>query len=251
MAGVLTGTDAVAPAGDHVLDDVVWHALTGPQAHLATTSADGSARRYRDDIAPFCGVERLDADGWSALAELVGPRGTAVFLRGEVEPTPTGWLELVREPATQYVATTLADPTAPAGAPARASREVTELTASDAADMVALAAVTEPGPVSLTSHLTGRWFGVRTGGRLVAMAGERMRVEGFGEVSGVCVDPSVRGEGLGAVVTLAAAHGIRERGDVPMLHVREGNEGAHRLYWRLGFEVRRTVGVVVLRRDAT
>ena len=71
------------------------------------------------------------------------------------------------------------------------------------------------------------------------MAGERMRVEGFGEVSGVCVDPVVRGEGLGAVVTLAAAHGIRERGDQPMLHVRDGNDGAHRLYRRLGFEVRR------------
>ena len=70
-----------------------------------------------------------------------------------------------------------------------------------------------------------------------------MRVEGFGEVSGVCVDPSVRGEGLGAVVTLAAAHGIQERGDRAMLHVRDGNDGAHRLYRRVGFEVRRTVTV--------
>ena len=78
--------------------------------------------------------------------------------------------------------------------------------------MVRLAAETEPGPFGPNSHLTGRWFGIRRDGRLVAMAGERMRVEGFGEVSGVCVDPAVRGEGLGAVVTLAAAHGIRERG---------------------------------------
>ena len=27
-----------------------------------------------------------------------------MFLRGEVEPTPAGWVELVREPAKQYVA---------------------------------------------------------------------------------------------------------------------------------------------------
>ena len=33
-----------------------------------------------------------------------------------------------------------------------------------------------------------------------------------------------------------------------MLHVRDGNEGAHRLYRRIGFEVRRMVTVVVLRR---
>ena len=225
----------------HVLDDVAWHALTGPQADLATTSDDGLARRYRDEIAPFCGVEHLDDRGWAALAGLVGPDGVAVFLRGAVEPAPTGWHELLREPATQYVAGTLGR------APLEAGREVVELTASDSPDMVALAAATEPGPFGPTSHLTGRWFGVRREGRLVAMAGERMRVEGYGEVSGVCVDPSVRGEGLGAVVTLAAAHGIQERGDRAMLHVRDGNDSAHRLYRRVGFEERRTVAVVVLR----
>ncbi|HSO63648.1 MAG TPA: GNAT family N-acetyltransferase [Ornithinibacter sp.] len=239
------GADPGLTAVAHVLDDVAWHALAGPHAHLADTAGDGAARRYRDDIAPFCGVERLDSRGWAALSELVGPRGVAVFLRGEVEPAPTGWTELLREPATQYVAGDLAGP------PADASREVRELTASDSADMVALTAATEPGPFGPNSHLTGRWFGVRREGRLVAMAGERMRVDGFGEVSGVCVDPSARGEGLGAVVTLAAAHGIRERGDRPMLHVRDGNDVAHRLYRWIGFEVRRTVAVVVVRRDAS
>ena len=228
-------------AQSHPLDDMAWHALSGPHAHLAETAGGGAARRYRDDIAPFCGVQHLDSSGWRALGELVGTDGVAVFLRGDVEPAPPGWAELLREPATQYVARDLADP------PRDASREVVELTASDVPDMMRLAAETEPGPFGPESHLTGRWFGVRREGRLVAMAGERMRVEGFGEVSGVCVDPSVRGEGLGAVVTMAAAHGIRERGDRPMLHVRDGNEGAHRLYRRIGFEERRTVTVAVLR----
>ena len=229
----------------HVLDDVAWHALTGPHAALALTSRDGRARRYADEIAPFCGVQHLDDDGWAALAELVGPDGVAVFLRGEVEAAPAGWPEVLREPATQYVAGTLTRP-----AP-EVSREVVELTASDSPDMVALAAATEPGPFGPNSHLTGRWFGIRRDGRLVAMAGERIRVEGFGEVSGVCVDPSVRGQGLGAVVTLAAAHGIQERGDRAMLHVRDGNEGAHRLYRRIGFETRRFVTVAVLRWDGS
>jgi GNAT superfamily N-acetyltransferase len=229
----------------HPLDDVAWHALTGPHAALALSSADGRARRYADEIAPFCGVQHLDDDGWAAIAQLVGGGGVAVFLRGVVEEAPAGWTELLREPATQYVA---GDLVAPPGGP---SREVRELTTSDVADMVRLAAETEPGPFGPNSHRTGRWFGIRRDGRLVAMAGERMRVDGFGEVSGVCVDPSVRGEGLGAVVTLAASHGIRERGDTPMLHVRGGNDGAHRLYRRVGFQVRRTVEVAVLRRDAT
>jgi len=225
----------------HVLDDMVWHALTGRQAHLAESSSDGVAHRYTDDIAPFCGVRRLDTGGWASLSELVGPDGVAVFLRGEVEPTPADWLELLREPATQYLAGGLSDP------PVTANRELVELTASDSPDMVALAAATEPGPFGPNSHRTGRWFGIRRGGRLVAMAGERIRVDGYGEVSGVCVDPAVRGEGLGAVVTLAAARGIQDRGDRAVLHVRDGNDGAHRLYQRIGFTPRRTVTVAVLR----
>ena len=136
------GAGARLSVVSHVLDDVVWHALSGPQAHLAATSPDGvSARRYLDDVAPFCGVERLDEHGWAELAALVGPRGVAVFLRGEVEPTPAGWVELVREPAKQYVASDLVVERAAHGA------EVIELSAADAPDMVALAAATEPGPV--------------------------------------------------------------------------------------------------------
>lgn len=226
----------------HPLDDVAWHALAGPQADLADISPDGTARRYRDGIAPFCGVERLDGAGWAALSELVGCHGVAVFLRGEVPAHPDTWTQLVREAATQYVGADLAEPPS-------AAREVVELSSADSPDMVRLAAETEPGPFGPNSHLTGRWFGVRRGGRLVAMAGERIRVEGFGEVSGVCVDPSVRGEGLGAVVTLAAARAIEERGDRPMLHVRDGNDGAHRLYRRIGFEGRRAVVVSVLAND--
>lgn len=229
-------------SSDDVLDDVTWHALTGPHAHLAESSSDGLALRYRDGITPFCGVGTLDASGWRALGELVGPDGVAVLLRGQVEPTPDGWTEVVREPATQYVAADLPD------APATVD-EVVELTAADSPDMVRLVAETEPGPFGPNSHLTGRWFGVRREGRLVAMAGERMRVPGYGEVSAVCVDPSARGSGLGAVVTLAAARGIEQRGDRPMLHVRDGNDAAHRLYLRTGFAVRRTVAVVILRRD--
>jgi ribosomal protein S18 acetylase RimI-like enzyme len=242
MRDLPVGAGARLTAVGHVLDDVVWHALNGPQAHLADTSPDGStARRYLEDVAPFCGVERLDDHGWAELGALVGPAGVAVFLRGEVEPTPAGWIELVREPARQYVA-------GDRMGPGVVGAEVVELSAADALDMVALAAATEPGPVGPKAYLTGRWFGVRREGRLVAMAGERMRPPGYGEVSGVCVDESARGEGLGAGVTLAAAHGIRERGDVPMLHVREGNTAGERLYERLGFEVRRMVTVVVARR---
>ena len=176
------------------------------------------------------------------LADLVGSRGVAVFLRADVGLPPAGWTELLREDATQYVAGRLPQPPPTDG-------EVVELGPGDVPEMVGLAEQTQPGPFGPQSHLTGRHAGVRRDGRLVAMAGERMRVDGWGEISTVCVHPSVRGQGLGAVVTLAAARWIEARGDRPMLHVRAGNDGAHRLYRRIGFEVRRLVTVGVFRRD--
>ena len=225
-----------------VLDDMAWHALSGPQSALAETAAGGAARRYRDDIAPFCGVERLDHQGWHALAELVGPGGVAVFLRADVGAPPPGWTQLLREDATQYVAGPVSDRPPVDG-------EVVELGPDDVADMVRLAEETQPGPFGPQSHLTGRHAGVRRKGRLVAMAGERMRVDGWGEISTVCVHPSVRGQGLGAVVTHAAARQIEDRGDRAMLHVREGNDVAHRLYRSIGFQVRRLVTVGVVRHE--
>jgi ribosomal protein S18 acetylase RimI-like enzyme len=161
-------------------------------------------------------------------------------MRREVGAVPAGWVELHRELGTQYLAGDLGG--GPEGV-------VTEpLGVTDAADMTALAAETEPGPYGVDGWRTGGYVGVRRSGRLVAMAGERFRAPGWAEVSGVCVHPSARGQGLGAAVTLAVAEGIRARGDRALLHVREHNATARRLYERLGFVERATVDVVVARR---
>ena len=227
---------------DDVLDNMAWHALVGPQAELGREAAGGAARCYRWDVAPFSAVERSDAAGWEALSELIDPGRVAILFRDEVAAAPRGWTELHREATTQYVAGQLPDP------PEALSREIVELGPADADDMIALTTATEPGPFSASTHETGRYFGLRRDGRLVAMAGERMRVDGWGEVSAVCVERSYRGRGLGAALTLTAARAIVDRGDRPMLHVRRGNDAAHRLYLELGFTVRRLGTVGVFRR---
>ena len=61
--------------------------------------------------------------------------------------------------------------------------------------MLALATLTKPGPFAGRTHELGSFVGVKHDGRLVAMAGERMRPEGFTEVSAVCTLPDYRGRG--------------------------------------------------------
>ena len=71
-------------AADHPLDNMAWHALNGPHRDLAETGV-GAARRYRRVVAPFSAVDRLDDEGWGALADLVGPGGVAILFRAEVD----------------------------------------------------------------------------------------------------------------------------------------------------------------------
>lgn len=223
---------------DRMLDNMAWHALTGAQAHLATVSTNGLAARYRHRVGLIYGVDELEPEAWAGLAELAGPGGVMSLFRDRLGPAPDGWTEMLNSKTAQYLAGELDDPP---------DIGIEELGPEDAKDMLALARLTEPGPFGPETHLHGRYFGLRRDGALVAMAGERMRVDGWGEVSAVCVHPGSQNEGLGAALTLAAAKAITDRGDRAMLHVAEANDPAHRLYLRLGFEVRRHVAVGVYR----
>ncbi len=109
----------------------------------------------------------------------------------------------------------------------------------DVPGMFDLVARTRPGPFLPRTVELGACLGIRRGGALVAMAGERLHPPGWTEISGVCTDESVRGQGLASRLVLAVAHGIRERGETPFLHASASNTGAVRLYESLGFRLRR------------
>jgi predicted GNAT family acetyltransferase len=72
------------------------------------------------------------------------------------------------------------------------------------------------------------------------MAGERLRPTGWTEISAVCTDPTVRGQGLATRLVRSVAAGISARGDRVFLHTSAENATAIRLYLGLGFRLRRT-----------
>src|SRR5262249_52998820 len=118
----------------------------------------------------------------------------------------------------------------------------------DAAEMLALARLTEPGPFLPRTHAMGSFIGIRIGGQLVAMAGERMRFPGYTEVSGVCTHPDFRGRGYARRLSATVASRIEARGEQPFLHAWKSNDAAVSLYEDLGFQLRTDVNVAVLTR---
>ncbi len=116
----------------------------------------------------------------------------------------------------------------------------------DAADMRALSLLTRPGPFGPLTHRLGRFVGVRDHGQLVAMAGERMRLPGFTEVSGVCTHPDFRGRGLAGALMRIVMQAMLDRGETPFLHAYAAHDRTIALYETLGFAVRARLPMTVL-----
>lgn len=192
-------------------------------------------------MSPFAGIsDTADEAAWADLAELVGPDNIAVLFRDEVSP-PTGWNELERIPTYQMSADAVTSAPMTAAEP---------LTTADVDEMLALVERAQPGPFAPETILLGSYFGVRDRGRLVAMAGERLRTAGLTEISAICTDADHRGHGLASGLTRHLVAHIRRRGDEPFLHVAIENETAHRLYRQLGFVERREVVASILQAPA-
>ena len=214
-----------------VLDRAPWASLVGAHAHLA--EARGRARRYRPDVSPFAALEDpADPGAWADLAALVGPGGS-VALPGVDEPGP-GWEVERRFDVVQMVA----------GDVAAAGATHAVLGDADVPAMLELTARTRPGPFLPATNAMGTYLGVRDGGALVAMAGERLRPPGWTEISAVCTDPSARGRGLAGALVRELVGRARARGDASLLHVLGTNAGALGLYEHLGFRVRGRITIL-------
>ncbi|BAJ32776.1 MULTISPECIES: GNAT family N-acetyltransferase [Kitasatospora] len=238
----LTAAEALArlltPEAVALLDNPIWAALTGPHAHLAERLGD--AARYPVDVSPFTALaDPADPQGWRDLAALAGPPGTALPVTATA---PDDWEVVEAGQGVQLIATALRTEPAP---------EAVLLGLADVPEMLDLVARTKPGPFLPRTVLLGRYLGLREEGRLIAMAGERMRLPGWTEISAVCTDPDHRGRGLATRLVRAVAHGIEQRGDRPFLHAAASNTKAIALYESLGFTLRRRTEFTVVRTPVT
>ena len=213
----------------HPLDNPAFAALTGPHAGFAERR--GRALRYPVDVSPWLALpDEAGADDWTDLAALVGP-GEEIALAGFSGELPADWDVTFSLEGVQLV---------DGGLAAAPDPEAVRLGADDVPEMLELVERTRPGPFLSRTVELGTYLGIRRGGRLIAMAGERLHPPGWTEISAVCTDPDFRGHGLAGRLILAVAHGIRARGETPFLHAAASNTDAIRLYESLGFRTRRT-----------
>jgi ribosomal protein S18 acetylase RimI-like enzyme len=229
-----------------LLDNPIWSALTTDHRALAVGGAhtETQARRDPEEIGPLSGMPAETEAGWEALGELAGAGGVVALFFRESPRIPPGWTvvrggRLVQMVAVRPAPVAIAEP---AGVTLRV------LAKEDAPAMVELAELTEPGPFRVRTLELGTFFGIVEDGRLLAMAGKRMHVPGFVEVSAVCTHPEARGRGYARLLMSCVMEEIMAAGRTPFLHSRASNAGAIRVYEDLGFRVRRELEFAVVAR---
>ena len=225
----------------HPLDNPAWTSLVSDHRDLAT--GEGPVRRYLPEIGPFAGVEDVNEQSLGALLDCIRETGPVLFARTRCSlsdfAVPQGLRAVWDRPVVQMVfeegATT-----------GELDERIVALGAEDVPEMLQLTQVTKPGPFETRTHEMGQYWGIRQGGKLVAMAGERMRQPGFTEVSAICTHPDHQGAGFGRALTLHTARAILERGAVPYLHAFDDNARAIGLYELLGFRHREDIRAIAL-----
>ncbi|MGQ7939401.1 GNAT family N-acetyltransferase [Paraburkholderia sp. D1E] len=227
-------------ATEEYLANPVWIALTESPPAFVERHEGGA--RYRPEFAPFGAAQNYTAQNVSQVAAMLQPGQRLSFFTADKPDLPPGF-DVVREAfANQMVATRRFT--------VSSDKRIARLGVDDTPDMLRLAELTEPGPFNPRTNELGHFFGIREGGQLVAMAGERMTAWKYVEISAVCTHPGWRGRGLGRLLMEHLSATIQERDKVPFLHVFTSNVSAVRLYRELGFRIARTLQLTAIVRSS-
>jgi ribosomal protein S18 acetylase RimI-like enzyme len=228
---------AGGPDDDPRLENPAYAALSSVHSRFAQRR--GRTLRYDPEVAPFVALpsDASSAD-WRDAVELLPPGAMAATVHdGSALPqslTVTRTFDLVQMIGEH--AGGIRDP------------EALTLGSSDVPEMLELVRLTEPGPFFQRTIELGSYVGIRRDGALAAMAGERMRFEGWTEISAVCTAPGQRGGGLASRLIGTLVADIHARSERVFLHVLTANTSAIRLYEELGFRPRRSRTISVVKR---
>ena len=214
----------------HKLDNPVWHSLN--EVHQKFSVDYGTMKFYHPDFCPFGGFidpghTLKSIEGYSALTDnfyVVGDK--PIFSERLALLKDLVCLQMVCEQPTRI----------------EIIPEIVELQSNDhKKDLISLVNLVQPGYFKNKTSELGKYYGIYTDGTLVAVTGERMKMNGYSEVSAVVTHPGHTGKGYAKQLVGYAVNKIFDENKIPYLHVAETNTKAIGLYRKLNFETRRKI----------
>jgi GNAT superfamily N-acetyltransferase len=220
------------PTSSSEFDNPIWHSLLGPLHRFA--ESHGDTRWFPSDIAPFIAVPTADTLPELDAAAARGWRDPAYFFGVIPHTLPDGWHFASISNVLQLLPPS--DP--PRDPQTDTDEDIRELGEADRPAMLALTRIAFPVFFRERTAELGQYLGIFWEDRLMAMAGERLAVAGWQEISGVCTHPDFAGRGSARRLMRALLARHRQRGVATFLHVSEENLHARRLYDSMGYVLR-------------
>jgi ribosomal protein S18 acetylase RimI-like enzyme len=223
---------------EHVLDNPGWNSLISGNKNFA--NGNESAKYFDKDVAPFFGLKENSIADFEQLYALIQPDEVVIHIASVERDIPGYWkiLNCIKGLQMVYEGTPAPD----------LSFNIVPLNLEHVPQMLALTKLTQPGPFLQRTIEFGYYTGIFDGNQLVAMAGQRLHIFNYAEISAVCTHPDYLGRGYAKQLLLHQAKRIIAAGDVPFLHLREDNERALNVYKSLDFKIRSDIWFYVLQR---
>src|SRR5487761_1988966 len=224
---------------NHVLDNPIWHALISGNRNMSVGTE--LVKYFPKEIATFAGLKEVNQSSLKLLYDLISPERTVILITGESIEIPASWNIIYQSIILQMVSKNPKKPGLP-------HEEIVHLNKMHVPQMLALTTLTNPGPFFERTIEFGNYTGIFKSGELIAMAGQRLHVNQYVEISAVCTHPDHVGKGYGSMLIQHQARQIAQKGNIPFLHSRSDNDQAIRLYKALGFITRQEMYLNVIQK---
>jgi predicted GNAT family acetyltransferase len=213
----------------HILDNPIYNSLKS--AHHIFANGVENVKYYSGDVAPFAGLKDNSVEDFEMLYENSAAASTFVVFTPVAYVIPSQWKLVHQINMFQMVYE-------PKQVPVGDDLDFTNLDLSHVEEMLALVKLTEPGPFRSRTIEFGNYTGIINDEKLVAAAGHRFNPMPYVEISAVCTHPNHLGKGYAFGLIREQIKRIVEKSEIPFLHVRDDNDGAVKLYQKLGFHIR-------------
>ena len=223
----------------HPLNNPIWEALSTKQSHF--NKGNEELKYFPKDVAPFIALKNWDEKDLETLDEQApAVRSFSVLIANEI-PLPDSFELVFTTPLYQMICPGLKPVVNP-------DVHIRSLGDADIPMMLELTGMTKPGPFYERTIDFGNYIGIFDNDKLVAMAGDRLSVDGFTEVSAICTHPDHLGKGYASLLITRAAERIIATGDIPFLHLKQDNVRAIEVYKKMGFEIREEIYFAIFKK---
>jgi len=225
---------------EHILDNPIYHALSSGHSHIA--KGNDEVKYYNEEITAFAGLKDNSAENLNTLYQISPAESLFVFFSNKAIEIPAQWKLLTQIDMFQFIFRGKEIPVID-------TADITDLNDEHVLEMIDLVELTKPGPFLAKTIQLSNYTGIFADGKLAAMAGHRFFPSPYREVSAVCTHPDHLGKGYAFKVIQEQIKRILLRSEIPFLHVRNDNEGAIKLYHKLGFEIRTEMIAYVIKKE--